>query len=100
MKFWVYSTNPRTCGKCNRTIRVGEIALRLALQSAPTVKLWRCTDCVGPPPEDVIATAETINTEAAARRASIGERLDALTRRLTGRPADWKTKQAGEDVEG
>ena len=98
MRFWAYSTHTRTCGRCERTIRAGEVALRLRLQSAPHVGIWRCTDCVGTPPADVIAAAEAIAVdEAAAGKASLLDRLEAIARRFTRRPhVDGKARATGE----
>jgi hypothetical protein len=102
MKFWVYSTRPRSCGKCNRTIRGGEVALKLRLQSAPHVGIWRCTDCVGIPPADVIAKAEAAAVdEAALARESIQARLGEILARVFGRRFDFdaKRRQAGDGDE-
>jgi hypothetical protein len=102
MKFWVYSTRPRQCGKCDRAIPPGAIALRLSLQSAPTVKLWRCTDCVGTPPADVIAKAEAAAVdEAALERDSLPARLNSILERVFGRRFDFdaKRRQAGDGDE-
>lgn len=98
-QFWVYSNQARSCGKCSRTIRGGEVALKLRLQSAPHVGIWRCTDCVGIPPADVIAKAEAAAVdEAALARDSITARLGAILDRVFGRrfEFDAKRRQAGD----
>jgi hypothetical protein len=101
-KFWVYSTRPRSCGRCGGTIPGGRVALKLRLQSAPHVGIWRCTDCVGHPPADVIAAAEAAAVdEATLERQSIQARLGVILERVFGRRFDFdaKARQAGEDRE-
>jgi hypothetical protein len=101
MKFWVYSTRPRSCGGCSRTIRGGEVALRITIMRAGAT-LWRCTDCVGRPPADVVAAAEAAAVdEAALERASIQARLGVILERVFGRRFDFdaKARQAGEERE-
>ncbi len=98
-RVWVYSTRPRSCGKCSRTILPAEIALQLQLQSAPHVKVWRCQVCVGPPPAEVVASAEAIAVdEAAQSKRSLMERLEAIGRRLARRPVDVKARQSGDEA--
>jgi hypothetical protein len=101
-QFWVYSTTPRSCGRCGQTIPGGRVALKLRLQSAPHVGIWRCTDCVGHPPADVIAAAEAAAVdEATLERQSIQARLGVILERVFGRRFDFdaKQRQAGEDRE-
>jgi hypothetical protein len=96
MKFWVYSTNARQCGRCSRTIRGGEVALKLRLQSRPDVGLWRCTTCVGHPPPDVLKAAEAAAADEAQGTRSLMDRLEAIGRRLAVRPFDYKARQSGD----
>jgi hypothetical protein len=92
-RFWVYATTPRTCGRCGRKIPGGEVALKLRLQSAPHVGIWRCTDCVGQPPAEVIAEAEAAASAAAADPASLLERLAAIRDRVLGPRFDFDGKR-------
>jgi hypothetical protein len=96
MKFWVYSTKERTCGRCRRPIPGGQVALKLRLQSRPDVGLWRCTTCVGHPPPDVLKAAEAAATDEAMGTRSLMERLEAIGRRLAVRRFDYKARQSGE----
>jgi len=98
MRFWAYSTTPRSCGRCHRTIRSREVALRLRLQSRPDIGIWRCTDCVGPPPADVVAAADAIaiEDEAATAKRSLMDKLEAIARRVSRRRTDWKARQVGD----
>ncbi|HXU01591.1 MAG TPA: hypothetical protein VN903_11400 [Polyangia bacterium] len=96
MKFWVYSTTDRTCGRCRRTIPGGQVALKLRLQSAPHVGIWRCTGCVGHPPPDVLQAAEAAAADEARGTRSLMERLEAIGRRLAVRRVDFKARQSGE----
>lgn len=99
-QFWVYATTARSCGKCGRAIRGGEVALKLRLQSAPHVGIWRCTDCVGAPPAEVIAQAEAAAATAAADPDGLFERLAAIRDRVFGPRLtfDAKRRQSGEDA--
>jgi hypothetical protein len=101
-QFWVYSTTARSCGRCGQTIPGGAVALKMRLQSAPHVSLWRCTDCVGAPPADVVAAAEAAAVdEAALARDSIQSRLGVILERVFGRRFDFdaKRRQAGDGDE-
>ena len=91
MKFWGYSTGPRSCGKCNRTIRTGEVALRLTMQSAPHLQVWRCADCAGPPPADVVLADEAKPSDVLEEKF-MARLKDVIRRTLP----DWKTRQSGD----
>ena len=71
---WLLTKGRHYCGRCGRTIRAGEIALRLTLP-ASRIELWRCSDC-DPVPADVVAVNEA---EAIAEsHGNFAERLKAL----------------------
>jgi len=93
MRFWGYSTRPRTCGKCNTAIPAGAVALRLTLEPSGA-ELWRCQGCAGPPPADVVLAVET--PPSAALEARFLARLKDVIR--TSLP-DWKTRQSGDEAD-
>ena len=74
MRDWLLTRARHYCGRCGRTIRAGEIALRLTLPASHVV-LWRCLEC-DPIPADVVATNEA--DAIAETHGSFAERLRAL----------------------
>ena len=92
MPLWTVLNRPLPCGRCNRRIRAGEPALKLSFRRAPHVALWRCIDCAGAPPPDVVAAAES--DAVALASAPLWTRLAAIARNAL---PDWKTQQTGDD---
>ena len=87
MPLWTVLNRPLPCGRCNRRIRAGEPALKLSFRRSPHVALWRCVDCAGAPPPDVVVAVEPVQSE------TLMTRLATIVRRLP----DWKSRQTGDN---
>jgi len=85
MKTWTRATVERLCGLCGKHVLEGQ-PIQL-IDVGPTIKLWRCEQCVGPAPPDLppLVERKPVTPLVMTRFAK-----DML-------PLDWKRRSAGRE---
>ena len=87
MRTWTRATCDRLCGLCGAHIAEGGPIQMLDI--GPTIKLWRCPKCVGPPPPDLPPLVE--------RRPIEPMVMTRFTKDML--PLDWKRRQSRDPGE-